>query len=536
MILQDMKLYTFMCSKASTGNVTLKIDSTTALPLKNFNTGIQIGAGKIKAWQLFQAWYAEGSSCFFLRASSSGNAVAGDVLAGKTFSNNDGTDLVGTIPIMYPDFADSIPATNAMVWNNWGDGNNYAILAIYPGTFISNGVGWVRWHQPNLIPQNIKSGVPIFNIVGTGPKYSVGDVLSLRLIFNKIPIVTQRSGPSSSSIYADRIFSYDGYILRLLNGSSYTYLNTVAGSSGSWTSYNLDVTGGSGSYYRISPTSLARNGYLYCIVHRGVSELQRIQFSNGAVVRSGVQIPKTYDAINIASSDDSYVYIVHRTPTGNNPSIVTIEKYDPNTLARIATIMCTIPGSHPSNSFFACVDSSGYIYVGYNIARSGWTNCCRDYYAYWENTIWKFNPSGGTHIATYLIGSKPNNTTPNPSGMIDGDGKIGICNGIIYQSDHMNTLRSFNTSLQLTGTVSAPTAVYYRDSEEIRRTQDDRVQIKYKIFAGNCQLVGDIEPYVSNDDTIDDVKYVSDISAYGIWRRYSYAYLNSIEHAFKILN
>lgn len=113
--LKNMQLYSLRVNLSSTGPVTIKIDNNPALPLKNIATSTQLGAGKVKQWRVFQVWYDSSVPCFFLRASSSGNAVAGDVLAGKTFSNDDGTDLVGIIPIKNPDFADSIPATSAMV-------------------------------------------------------------------------------------------------------------------------------------------------------------------------------------------------------------------------------------------------------------------------------------------------------------------------------------------------------------------------------------------------------------------------------------
>ncbi|MDU6264199.1 MAG: hypothetical protein E6600_06810 [Anaerocolumna aminovalerica] len=43
-------------------------------------------------------WYNTSKDCFFIKASATGNAVAANVLAGKTFSNDDDSDIVGTIP------------------------------------------------------------------------------------------------------------------------------------------------------------------------------------------------------------------------------------------------------------------------------------------------------------------------------------------------------------------------------------------------------------------------------------------------------
>lgn len=45
----------------------------------------------------YTVWYNASSSCFFIKASAEGNAVAEDVLAGKTFSNDTDSGLVGTL-------------------------------------------------------------------------------------------------------------------------------------------------------------------------------------------------------------------------------------------------------------------------------------------------------------------------------------------------------------------------------------------------------------------------------------------------------
>ncbi|WP_242844838.1 phage tail protein [Clostridium botulinum] len=44
-------------------------------------------------------WYDATKDCFFIKASAEGNAVAKDVLAGKIFSNDDDTGLVGTLDL-----------------------------------------------------------------------------------------------------------------------------------------------------------------------------------------------------------------------------------------------------------------------------------------------------------------------------------------------------------------------------------------------------------------------------------------------------
>ena len=83
-----------------------------------------------------------------------GTAVVGDVLAGKTFINSTGATLTGTMP-------------NRGAVNITPGTTNQAIQAGY-----HNGSGVVAG-SANLIAENIKSGVNIFGVVGTG-KYQLG--------------------------------------------------------------------------------------------------------------------------------------------------------------------------------------------------------------------------------------------------------------------------------------------------------------------------------------------------------------------------
>ena len=66
------------------------------LGAKNFYKPGGTLAPSITAGKAYNVWY-DGTS-FFLQASAEGDAVVANVLAGKTFSNDDDTGLVGTIP------------------------------------------------------------------------------------------------------------------------------------------------------------------------------------------------------------------------------------------------------------------------------------------------------------------------------------------------------------------------------------------------------------------------------------------------------
>lgn len=55
-------------------------------------------APTLKANKAYTVWFNEDSDCFFFKASAEGNATAENVLADKTFSNDDDTSIVGTMP------------------------------------------------------------------------------------------------------------------------------------------------------------------------------------------------------------------------------------------------------------------------------------------------------------------------------------------------------------------------------------------------------------------------------------------------------
>lgn len=55
-------------------------------------------APKLVAGKAATIWYNSAGDNFFIKASAEGTATAGDVLASKTFSNDDDTGVVGTMP------------------------------------------------------------------------------------------------------------------------------------------------------------------------------------------------------------------------------------------------------------------------------------------------------------------------------------------------------------------------------------------------------------------------------------------------------
>lgn len=154
----------------NTGNMTVDIDGKGIKSLKKPD-GSQVTAGGVKSGRVYEIYYDAGGDCFFLLARAEGNAVAGDVLAGKTFSNGDDTGIAGTMPNQGQKII--TPGTS-----------NIVISAGY-----HDGTGYVAG-DADLIPANIKAGKNIFdvagnsNVVDTSPgTAAAGDILTGKIAF-----------------------------------------------------------------------------------------------------------------------------------------------------------------------------------------------------------------------------------------------------------------------------------------------------------------------------------------------------------------
>lgn len=195
-------------------------------------------------------WYDEAGDCFFTRANAEGDVEASQVLAGKYFSNDKDTRILGTMPnnpainsaincgesVIIPEgyipggtvkanslaSQTSATATANKVLNGytfWKNGTRYTgnipLLAaqtitpgtsnktINPGSYI-NGPQTIKG-DPNLIASNIKSGISIFGIAGTL-------IPGLRLVTG-----TVTSSNSRTTYYADNSYTYDLYTLTVNN-------------------------------------------------------------------------------------------------------------------------------------------------------------------------------------------------------------------------------------------------------------------------------------------------------------------------------
>lgn len=92
-----LRLFQFIAHANNGGAATtLKVGTLAARPL--YLEGTANTAPTLIAGKLYTVWADNTKNCFFLKASGSGNAVAADLLAGKTATTDNGP-IVGTMPI-----------------------------------------------------------------------------------------------------------------------------------------------------------------------------------------------------------------------------------------------------------------------------------------------------------------------------------------------------------------------------------------------------------------------------------------------------
>lgn len=144
-VLADKKKGSFLAGAANTGNMTIngkafKKDASTQIPV-----------GGVKVGKVYDFYYNLASDSVFILAKASGTAIASDVLASKTFSNDDG-EQTGTMVDNGSVGTQNLVSQNA----------EYTIPAGY-----HNGLGKVKAVITNLIASVIRAGVTVGGIVGT---------------------------------------------------------------------------------------------------------------------------------------------------------------------------------------------------------------------------------------------------------------------------------------------------------------------------------------------------------------------------------
>ncbi|MFE4713971.1 hypothetical protein ACFRAM_24310 [Paenibacillus sp. NPDC056722] len=197
-------------------NPTLSVNGLAAAPLKD-QKGVAYAIGKLIAGKPY-SFRRVGTDFLADSAGGSGNAVAGDIRAGKTAATDAG-DITGTLPVQtggtvtpgpsaivkaagiydtaitvvgvgvpaakvlsdttIAGTKGTIPIANPAVSSHWpatqvsygaysGDGIPYLYLQAPNGHFL-NGVDWVRYREPNFNPAYFRSDVNIFGVQGTMP-------------------------------------------------------------------------------------------------------------------------------------------------------------------------------------------------------------------------------------------------------------------------------------------------------------------------------------------------------------------------------
>ncbi|WP_238915111.1 hypothetical protein [Clostridium sp. YIM B02555] len=202
---------TFIASANNAGAAT-KINGK---PLYKPNTTV---APNLISGKAYTIWYNKAGDCFFIKASAEGDAVAANVLAGKKFSNDNDTGLVGTLDLgnlvsgniksgvningvqgksSVVDTADAnasagqilngvsayingnkvignipaipggTPPNNVAYWAPNTNGNTYAKVHFLPPRGYYDGTSWLSQDMPDLLAQNIVAGKNIFGVAGS---------------------------------------------------------------------------------------------------------------------------------------------------------------------------------------------------------------------------------------------------------------------------------------------------------------------------------------------------------------------------------
>ncbi len=160
----------------NTGASTININGLGAKGIRKAN-GNNVSAGNLKAGSIYSMRY-NGANFILQGSDSSGNAIPGDVLAGKTFSNDEDTNLTGTLALSGNANTGDV-LTSKTFYNTdakakkTGTMPNRGAVVITPGTSnqtiaagYHNGSGYVVGDS-DLIAANIRQGKNIYGVTGT---------------------------------------------------------------------------------------------------------------------------------------------------------------------------------------------------------------------------------------------------------------------------------------------------------------------------------------------------------------------------------
>jgi hypothetical protein len=179
---------------ANAANPTLNINGLGAIALKD-QKGLAYAVGKLQVGKPYTFKYV-GADFLADSSGGSGNAVAGDIRAGKTATTDNG-DVVGTLPIRAGGTV--IPSTT----------NQTKQAGVYDTDIVVQG-------SSNLIASNIKKDVSIFGVTGSvisspssnveyitisGFSFSVPVLSSITIVFSDLQDIT--------ALYVDGFRQFD---------------------------------------------------------------------------------------------------------------------------------------------------------------------------------------------------------------------------------------------------------------------------------------------------------------------------------------
>jgi hypothetical protein len=139
----------------NTGASTLNINGLGAKSIRKPN-GNNVSAGNLKAGSIYSMRY-NGANFILQGSDSAGNATPGDVLSGKTFSNDEDTELTGTM----------LNRAGHVTAQSLTTSGTTLRFRPQPGYYDGTTGNSVQRSDANFIAANIRQGVTLFGITGT---------------------------------------------------------------------------------------------------------------------------------------------------------------------------------------------------------------------------------------------------------------------------------------------------------------------------------------------------------------------------------
>jgi hypothetical protein len=177
----------------------------------------------------YTVWYNSTGDCFFIKASAEGNTIASHVLAGDTFSNDDDTGLIGTMPNM--------PAESNFVTTTINDGNVH--MWINSGAYLklsSGGYPNIVFSptslDSNISSSNIKAGKSILGISGSATVVDTSDAnaLASQIVSGSTAYVKGNKIIGTADIRSLGGMAYSRNTVQITNTNTYTFNNLGIGS------------------------------------------------------------------------------------------------------------------------------------------------------------------------------------------------------------------------------------------------------------------------------------------------------------------